>query len=206
MWTNKILPEGLPFPVPCCSYIENQDEWRNARFGWHPGSNLGVSGCGILAAWNVLVDAGRITEENASRTMYRLIHHFGRFGAVCGGRLGVSVAALYFFFRRQFPKASLSFRHNACAQNAFGLRYDVFVATIVNDRRRPWKGLHTVCITKSLKGYVVHNAYRKNSGGHWTATIPFATLSEALSHITAEPFFVVVIGIAYGRKKEYAKV
>ena len=179
------------------SYIENQQEWKGIRFGWHPGSNLADTGCGVFAAYNVLFDAGRIRSGREGGVLEELICSFERFGAVFGGRLGVSVFALYLYFKRHFPKAGLCLWHNAYRQNSFGLKYDAFVATIVNERVNPFKGLHTVCITKKDRRFFIHNAYRRTGSGSFRQSEPYDSLSDALSHITKNPFFVDVIGIKY---------
>lgn len=175
-------------------FIEDQQEWTSVPFGWHPKSNMAYSGCGIIAIWNVLADAGRISEENADFTLKRLISHFERHGAVWGGRFGISVASLYLYLRRCFPKVSMTFRHNRFALNSFGLRHDIFVATLFNDTKCLLAGLHTVCITKSSKGFVVHNCYRKDARGEWVASPYYRVLSEALANVTKNPWTVVVIG------------
>ena len=178
-------------------FIEDQQEWSSVSYGWHPKSDMAYSGCGIIAIWNVLVDAGAISKKNSSKVMKRLISHFERHGAVCGGYFGISVAALYLYLRRRFPKVSVTFRHNPFALNSFGLRHDVFVATVFNNAKNPLAGLHTVCITKSEKGYIVHNCYRKNAKGQWVCSPCYPKLSEALAHITANPGQVVVLGVEY---------
>lgn len=176
-------------------FIEDQQEWSAVPFGWHPKSDMAYSGCGIIAIWNVLADAGRIDEKNTGYVLKRLTHHFERHGAVWGGRFGISVAALYLYLRRNFPKVSLTFRHNRFALNSFGLRHDVFVATLFNDKKHLLAGLHTVCITKSEKGFAVHNCYRKDAEGRWSASPNYPTLSEALARATKNPWIVAVIGV-----------
>lgn len=176
-------------------FIEDQQEWSTISFGWHPKSNMAYSGCGIIAIWNVLVDAGRVNGKNTGYAWRRLTSYFERHGAVWGGRFGISVAALYLYLRRNFPKVSLTFRHNRFALNSFGLRHDVFVATLFNDKKHLLAGLHTVCITKSEKGFAVHNCYRKDAEGRWSASPYYSTLFEALAHVTVRPWVIVVIGI-----------
>ena len=192
MWKNGNITAPLPFDGK--GYIENQEEWGGIPFGWHPGSDLAKTGCGVFAAWNALVAAHRTTEVNGRAVFAELVSGFERFGAVFGGRLGVSVAALFFYVCRHFRHARICVRHNRYLQNAFGVRSDVVITTIVNNRRKLMNGLHTVCITKDDAGFVVHNAYRRNREGKWCATRAYSTLSEALADITPDPFFVVMIG------------
>lgn len=177
-------------------FIEDQQEWSAVPFGWHPKSNMAYSGCGIIAVWNVLVEACRINEKNNRYVLQCLTAHFEQHGAVCGGRFGISVAALYLYLRRNFPKAALTLRHNRFALNAFGLRHDVFVATVFNDTKHLLAGLHTVCITKSENGFAVHNCYRKRNGA-WVVSPNYPTLSEALANVTANPGTVAVIGVDF---------
>ncbi len=195
----KILKRlaSAPFPTPVNGFIENQEEWTDVRFGWHPDSTISKTGCGLIAMWNALSSAGRIRKKNARHAMATLMDGLGRFGSVLGGRLGVSVASLYVYSCFHFRRAQLCFRHNSLAQNSFGLRHDAVIATVVNERRHPFRGLHTICITRSKKGYVIHNAYRKNSQGVWSASKTYRTLSEALCAVTEAPFFVVMIGITF---------
>ncbi len=194
---KKQLLDAAPFPKPANGFIENQFEWKSIRYGWHPKSVLSETGCGIFAVWNILCAAGRIREESAADVLAGLISDFERFGAVFGGRLGISVAAIYIYLKRNFRKAGLCIRHNAFAQNTFGIKYDAIAATVLNDRKHPLKGMHTVCITKSKRGFVIHNAYRKDVKGQWRESEAYPVLSEALSHISSNPFFVVMTGVKF---------
>ena len=56
--------------------------------------------------------------------------------------------------------------------------------------------IHTVCITKEDNGYILHNAYCMDQNGAYAASIPYATLKEAIAHISKQEVkMIYLIGI-----------
>ena len=73
----------------------------------------------------------------------------------------------------------------------------VLIAVAYNDSYDITQQIHTICITKDMKGYVLHNAYRRDKNGKYIASAPYATLSEAVNNMLwHKPKLIYLIGIA----------
>ena len=176
-------------------YIENQSQWGSIKYGWHKRSNMAYSGCGVIAVWNTFVYFDRFTRVGAAAALSNIISDFERIGTVFGGAFGTSVIPSYFYIKKYFPKAGITFLHGEKYTDGYGDRYDAFIVTTFNDAKNPAKGLHTVCITKDKRGFSVHNAYKRMRGGQYIVTVPYKTLSQAIGHINDAPLPVVMIGV-----------
>ena len=71
--------------------------------------------------------------------------------------------------------------------------FAVFLVSFWNRKGKPWKGVHTICVTKDSNetgyGYVLHNLYENNR------IILCDTLEQALLHTNGESSPVCAIGM-----------
>ncbi len=140
-------------------FIENQNEWGEARFGL---STMKYSGCEIMAVYNALLDLG---EQMTAGDMAELIRSFERKGAELQGRWGCSPRSIYKYFIRRKYKAAMVTGTNPDMINLFGETWDTVIITAYNDRNDIRKMIHTVTVTKGRAGsYILHNAYKQTAG------------------------------------------
>lgn len=178
--------------------IENQQELGEYNFGTKKESDLGFSGCGIIAVYNLIVSL----EEKPSTTISDLIDIFEKRGAVLWGGFGVSAVTIFHYLKKRYGEAGRLFGFNRDRIKAFGDRYDGFIVTVWNDNRAIGKGLHTVCITKSDKGFAAHNIYRRSSSGKWIASDHCDTLYSAIMSISEYEKPVMIIGVKRIKRTE----
>ncbi len=156
-------------------FIENQAELTDMKYGSLFKSSVSYSGCGAIAVYNAFHKLG------IRKSFPGVLYAFEELGSALRGALGVSPIAIFFYMKKHCPGMKVNFRLNA------NVTPDLAVATVFNDKYNLFKALHTVCIEKTDKGYVIHNAYRRDSKGKYVATTPYATLKEAIQHVTARP-------------------
>lgn len=182
------------------AYIENQNEWDKIAYGAGSHQNMRYSGCEIIAtfnAWKMLTGAG--TRES----MAALIREYEKYGAALRGEFGVSPRAIETYFRKHgFPVAATD-KDDRESLNRVAARSRVMIATVYNDAGDITKQVHTICITKDEgKGYVLHNAYRRDKDGTYVASVPYATVADAISNISGrEVKLIYLIGIAAAESK-----
>lgn len=195
-------------------YIENQAQWGEVRFG--TSYNMAYGGCGVIAVYNAMKALGL---PAATEDMEGLLEYFQRHGAALGGKYGVVPGAIFSFWKkRKLPDMAISrtMTVDAARLDRLGEAGMVFIVTACNGKKlRDW--IHTVCITKDAgercaqeqerreqergryfrEQYWVHNGYHlaelPEGGNAYCANGPFASLSEAAGHISANGAVPVMV-------------
>lgn len=178
--------------------IENQQQWSDIRFGSGKHSSMSYSGCEIIAAFNA---RKRLKGVGTSEEMAGLIQHFETSGAALWGEFGTSPWAVADYFKKCGFKVLLSYGEKETME-IIERESSVMIATVYNDRNNITRQIHTVCITREAgQGYVLHNAYFVNKEGIYTASPDYATLQEAVAHISRyETKLICLLGI--GERKQ----
>lgn len=175
------------------AYIENQNEWGEILYGWGPHHNMKYSGCEIIATFNALKALGR---AGSSDLMAELIDEYEKHGAALWGEFGVSPLSVGAYLKRQGFLLVTAKKDDDKSLGMADSRCQVFIATVYNDAKDITAQLHTVCITKEENSYILHNAYRRNQKGVYVASSSYATLKEAIAHISVQELkMIYLIGI-----------
>ena len=150
------------------------------------------SGCEIIATYNALKTLGKADSPDF---MAELIGEYEKHGAALWGEFGVSPLAICAYLKKQGFSVVTAKKDDRSLDMADS-RCQIFIATVYNDAKDITAQIHTVCITKDKNRYILHNAYRKNQKGAYVASVPYATLKEAISHISGqEAKMICLIGI-----------
>lgn len=178
-------------------YIENQSEWDGIMFGVGPHHNMRWSGCEIIATFNAMkVLTGKCSREE----MAELIREYEKNGAALRGEFGVSPRAIETYFRKYGFLVTTTYKDDGQSLNMVDRQSQVLIATVYNDANDITKQIHTICITKDVgKEYVLHNTYRRDKNGAYTASAPYATLEDAVSHSSrygAKLIYLIGIAVA----------
>ena len=176
------------------SYIENQDEWEEVLYGWGSHHNMKYSGCEIIATFNALKALGKAGSPDF---MAELIGEYEKHGAALLGEFGVSPPAICAYLQRHGFSVITAKNDDDQSLNMADSQCRVFIATVYNNAKDITAQIHTVCITKEENRYILHNAYRRNQNGVYAASMPYATLKEAIAHISRQEVkMIYLIGIA----------
>ena len=163
----KHMPPGL---------IENQHTvfWDGVHYGYcplfHRDFPASKNFCGPAAVYNACLLLGL---PAGPVRLAALLRHFERKGIALRGYAGTAPSALCRYFRELGCRTETLFGDDALRPEAFGKEYRIFLATVLKDRNRITKGLHSVCISADACGFRIHNA----SCGHVTV---FPTLPDAI--------------------------
>lgn len=175
------------------AYIENQNEWGEIRYGWGPHHNMKYSGCEIIATFNALK---ALEKDGSPNFMAELISEYETHGAALWGEFGVSPLAIETYLKRHGFSVVTTKKDDGGSLDMVDGRCQVFIATVYNDANDITRQVHTICITKEGNRYILHNAYRRNPDGVYVASIPYATLKEAIDHVSGhEVKLLYLIGI-----------
>ena len=177
------------------AYIENQNEWDKIMYGASAHNNMRFSGCEIMATFNA---QKALMGTGSPESMARLISKYEAKGAALWGKFGVSPRIIEDYFRKQRIMVMTTDKGDSESLNMVDSQCQVLIATVYNDANDITKQIHTVCITKDTgKGYVLHNAYRRDKNGTYIASTPYTTLSDAIDNISRnEAKLIYLIGIA----------
>lgn len=177
------------------AYIENQCEWESIYFGVGKRQSMACAGCEIIATYNARKALGGTVSR---RYMAELIRNYEMRGAALFGKFGVVPTAITAYFRKNGFLVETADGADEPAVEALGRKYNVLIATAINDKNDITKQIHTVCITKTPHGgYVLHNAYYRDEKGRYRESVPYQTLRDAVGHISRrEPKLIYLIGIA----------
>lgn len=180
--------------------IENQQQWSDIRFGSGKHSSMSYSGCEIIAVFNA---QKRLKGVGTSEEMAGLIQHFETSGAALWGEFGTSPWAVADYFKKCGFNVLLSYGEKDTME-IIERESPVMIATVYNDRNNITRQIHTVCITRERgHGYILHNAYFRNKEGIYTASPSYATLQDAVMHISRyETELICLLGIGE-RKQDY---
>ena len=175
------------------AYIENQNEWGEIRYGWGPHHNMKYSGCEIIATFNALK---ALRKAGSPDFMAELISEYETHGAALWGEFGVSPFAIEAYLKRHGFSVVIAKKDDDGALDIVDSQCRVFIATVYNDVNDITRQVHTICITKEENRYIIHNAYRRNQNGIYVASISYATLKEAIDHVSGhEVKLLYLIGI-----------
>ena len=176
------------------AYIENQNEWDNIMYGAGKHHNMRRSGCEIIATFNALK---ALTGTGSPESMAELIREYEACGAALKGELGTSPRAIEAFFRKQGFLVTTTDKRDDKSLEKVDRQSKVLIAVAYNNVNDITCQVHTVCITKNAgKEYVLHNAYRKDKNGKYIASVPYETISDAISHMSRyESKLIYLIGI-----------
>lgn len=177
------------------AYIENQNEWGNIMFGAGKHHNMRYSGCEIMATFNAL---RALKGTGSPESMAELIREYEAHGAALRGEFGVSPKAIEAYLRKHGFWVTTTDKGDGESLEMVDRQSQVLIAVVYNDANDITQQVHTICITKDAgTGYVLHNAYRQDKSGKYIASTPYATLSNAISHISRyEAKLIYLIGIA----------
>jgi hypothetical protein len=182
------------------SYIENQHEWNDVKFGSWKKHNMRYSGCEIIATYNALLALG---EKVSGRTMVKLISHYEADGAALNGDFGVSPTAIFDYFENKGYDTEITYSKDETVINKLAESSDTVIATVYNDRMDIMKAVHTVCITKDTDNkYLIHNAYAKDGQGVFVRKgrggkdEGFDTLQEAAVNVASGSALICAVGIS----------
>lgn len=177
------------------AYIENQNEWGNIMYGAGKHHNMRYSGCEVIATFNALK---ALTGTGSPESMAELIREYEARGAALRGEFGVSPRAIEAYFRKHGFLVTPTNKRDGESLEMVDRQSQVLIAVVYNDANDITRQIHTICITKDAgKGYVLHNAYRKDKNGKYMASAPYATLSDAISQMSKyETKLIYLIGIA----------
>ena len=191
--TIRLKDAKWAFLTVSSTYIENQNEWGEILYGWGFHHTMKYSGCEIIATFNALKALGKADSPDF---MAELIGEYEKHGAALWGEFGVSPPAICAYLKRQGFSVVTAKKANDRSLDMADSRCRVFIATVYNNAKDITAQIHTVCITKEENRYILHNAYRKNQKGVYVASIAYATLKEAISHISGqEAKMIYLIGI-----------
>lgn len=192
MITDKKYTEG--------KVINNQNEWKDVKFGSGIESDMAFSGCEIFAAYNAMVKLG---EKITGDQLADMITAFEKNGATLKGDFGTSPIAVFGYLYNKYKdnryvdvKMYASEKQNASDQaiDEFGDQNDIFIATVYNDAENIEKEIHTVCISKEGDGsYTVYNACGEEGG--FKEKDGCKSLSDAIGNISANPQLISLICI-----------
>ena len=178
------------------AYIENQSEWGSIMYGAGKHHNMSYSGCEVIAtfnAWKALTGTG------SPESMAELIREYEKRGAALRGEFGTSPLAIEAYFRKQGLQVTATVKGDAASLETVDRQSRVLIAVAYNNANDITQQVHTICITKEERGYILHNAYRKDKSGNYIASAPYATLSDAISKMSGdEAKLIYLIGIAPG--------
>lgn len=131
-----------------------------------------------------------------------LLLQFEKKGILFGGLFGTSMKAVFHWLSRLSGIDAYYFSSRKLRQYIQDLyqlpqeetrEFEVFLVSFWNRKGKPWKGIHTICVTKDSNetghGYVLHNLYENNR------IILCDTLEQALLHTNGESAPVCAIGM-----------
>lgn len=177
------------------AYIENQNEWDNIMYGAGKHHNMRYSGCEVIATFNALKT---LTGKGSPESMAELIREYEMRGAALRGEFGTSPRATEAYFRKQGFQVTVTDKGDGVSLETVDRKSQVLIAVAYNNANDITQQVHTICITKEEgKGYILHNAYHRDKNGKYIASVPYATLSDAISNMSRyEPKLIYLIGIA----------
>ena len=192
-WNAKELTAtGSSYIPESGSYIENQAQWKNVKFGCSSNSNMSYSGCEIIATYNALSALG---ENTSADTMVNLISSYEKNGAALYGEFGVAPNAIERYMKNAGYKVQTTDSRNAQKLAEIDKNSDVFITSVYNNQKDITDMVHTVCITKTKDGkYAAHNTYIRDKRGNYVANTA-DTLEEAISGIGSDTGIIHVIGV-----------
>ena len=147
--------------------LEEQIYYKDIAYG---RSDMAYAGCEIIAVYNALLSMGRPAD------LPDLINDFERDGMVLSGRFGTAPLAIRDYFKTNGMSVETVFDPDSYEETA--RNSDVSILTLYNDGRSIFHKIHTICITRSDRGYVAHNTY-----GDGQLLGPYPTIPELISGI-----------------------
>ena len=186
---------NLDFMAKNEPYKENQVEWKDISYGWFYGTSLKKNGCGVIAVWNALIACGCIPGDgDVEDEFFSLKKYFEKRCIITGGLTGTPLISIYIYLLKKFG-SRLYFFPKDRRLNMIGLRHRAVILMVLNDAKKPWRGMHYVCVTKDGAAFTLHNSYHKDKAGRWASDGAYKSLCEAASHIFERSIVIAAIGI-----------
>lgn len=177
------------------SFIENQAEWDELRFG---SRSMSYSGCEIIAVYNALLSLGGKMDKQA---MISLICDFERKGAAFHGAAGCSPRSIWRYLSVRGYRVEKTAHMSGKKLDAIEKSSGTIILTAYNNKYDIRDMIHTISVTKDDRGYyILHNDYKRDRQGRYIAydrkdgSGPITTLQEAVRCMAgnhAEPLFVI---------------
>lgn len=158
------------------TFIENQREWKNVKFG---RADMDKAGCEIIATYNAKLALGETTAET---DMVELISTYENRGAVLLGNWGTAPMAIYDYFVSQRYETAMEMDFHKETIHAMKEKYETFILSFFNDENRVSEGIHTINISKNGRTYSNHNVYKRNMDGY-ISDDGHADLWDAVLHV-----------------------
>ena len=189
-WNQKQLEENCEGIYAEDDYLENQEVWKQIRFG--KKGDVARAGCGVIATYNALYALHAEKKRNKLKDLLPgIISAYEKKGAAIGGRWGIAPHAIAVYFKTKGYRVR-AYRRGTDELEQFGTENDVLIATAYNDSDNIMDQLHTVCITKTYDRYYLHNA-----ATHTTSQLGYDSLTDAVNHIShSNPMLISLIGVS----------
>ena len=180
------------------TYIENQEEWGEVKYG---NSDMAFSGCEIIAVINARHSMG---DDMSKKEVVELISYCEEKGPFFYGILGTSPMALVDYLNENTDhNINYTTTTDYSEIEKIGKRSDTIIATVYNEKDDLWDQIHTINIEKTTDDegkevYYNHNAYWYGENGEMRRSKKYNSLEEAIKdvHRTNNSASVMVIGIS----------
>lgn len=150
-------------------FIEDQGCYTDMFYG---KTLMRDTGCEIIATYNAM----RSMLGSAPISLAKLIHEFERDGIALKGKAGSAPKAIQSFFLRSGYDARMITKKVDIQRLADA--YETWILTMYNDKENIMKQIHTVNISKTTEGYLVHNV---KGDGHPEG--PYDTLEDLIEQL-----------------------
>lgn len=131
-------------------------------FGWGDKEITASScSCEVIAAYNAMVFL-----ENANKnenSFPNLLNYFEKRNTILKGYFGTSIVGLIKFFNQGKYEDTYLYGKNITEEALLEIQenYSVYIFMSYNNSANIVDMIHTMCITRSEKGFFVHNSYEK---------------------------------------------
>lgn len=152
-------------------FIENQSQLDNITYGLHNTflSSLFLkkrplcgkeNSCEIIAVYNALLEMSSDAEGKERISFPELLAVFEKKGIWLKGYFGTKPGAVISFFKERHYKTTVLRNRRITPVNIKNLEsHEVFILMGMNNRNKLWDMIHTICITRTEKGYICHNVF-----------------------------------------------
>lgn len=151
--------------------------------------------CEVIALYNCLVE---LHGGKPPFAFPDLLGQFEKKGILFGGLFGTSMKSVakwsgslpdyeVFYFSKSKLRQYLQDIYSLPQEET--KEFTTFLVSFWNKKNNPFKGIHTVCVTRCKDGYAIHNLYENNR------IILSDTLEDALLRTNGEETVVCAIGI-----------
>lgn len=138
-------------------FIEKQDLLSDMVLGNAPAS---YNCCEVIAVYNAMLSLKDKLSDDDGDSFPKLLGEFEKNGLAMGGKFGSTPNVMLKILKKRgfCPEVLYSKAISPTSVELLSKRYHVFIATVYNDKRDISKMIHTVCITRSKEGFIIHNS------------------------------------------------